>query len=49
MKILIIAFVVFMMLLSFALCKVSSTADRDAHEAYERWKEKRKKNERQNN
>ena len=43
MKILIIAFVIFMVMLSFALCKVSSTADKDAHEAYERWKEERKR------
>ena len=45
MKMLLILFIAFMVLLSFALCKVSATADRDAHEAYERWKE-RKKNER---
>ena len=45
MKILITAFVIFMVLLSFALCKVSSTADKDAHEAYEKWKEERRRNE----
>lgn len=44
MKILLILFIAFMVLLSFALCKVSSTADKDAHEAYERWKEERKRN-----
>ena len=44
MKILIIAFVIFMVLLSFALCKVSSTADRNAHRNYERWEARRKKN-----
>ena len=44
MKILITAFVIFMVLLSFALCKVSATADRNSHRNYERWKE-RKKNE----
>lgn len=43
MKILLILFIAFMVLLSFALCKVSATADRDAHKAYERWKEKRKR------
>lgn len=45
MKILLMLFIAFMVMLSFALCKVSSTADRDAHEAYEKWKEERKKNE----
>ncbi len=44
MKILLILFIAFMVLLSFALCKVSATADRNAHRNYERWKE-RKKNE----
>lgn len=29
-------------LLDYALLVASSTADKDAHEAYERWKEKRK-------
>ena len=43
MKMLLILFIAFMVLLSFALCKVSSASDRDAHEAYERWKEERKK------
>ena len=42
MKILLILFIAFMVLLSFALCKVSSTADKDAHEAYERWKERKR-------
>lgn len=48
MKILIFAFIAFVVLLSFALCKVSATADRDAHEAYERWKERKKKHDRGN-
>ena len=34
-------------LLDYALIVASSTADKDAHEAYERWKE-RKRNERSN-
>ncbi len=29
-------------LLDYALIVASSTADKDAHEAYERWKERRK-------
>ena len=43
MKILLILFIAFMVLLSYSLCVASSTADKDAHEAYERWKEERKK------
>ena len=46
MKVLIALFIGFMILLSYSLCVASSTADKDAHEAYERWKEERKKNER---
>ena len=30
-------------LLDYALIVASSTADKDAHEAYERWKERKKK------
>ena len=30
-------------LLDYALLVASSTADKDAHEAYERWKERKKK------
>lgn len=45
MKILLILFIAFMVLLAYSLCVASSTADKDAHEAYERWKEERKKNE----
>ena len=44
MKVLIALFIGFMLLLTYSLCVASSTADKDAHEAYERWKE-RKKNE----
>ena len=45
MKIAIIALIIFLTLLCYSLCVASSTADRDAHEAYQRWKE-RKRNER---
>ena len=42
MKILLILFIAFIVLLSYSLCVASSTADKDAHEAYERWKERKK-------
>ena len=44
MKALIIIFVL-IGLLDYALIVASSTADKEAHEAYERWKEERKKHE----
>ena len=43
MKLLLILFIAFMVLLSYSLCVASSTADKDAHEAYERWKERQKR------
>lgn len=43
MKILLGLFVAFMVLLCYSLCVASSTADKDAHEAYERWKERKRR------
>ena len=43
---LIIVLVVLLGLLTYSLCIASATpSDRETHEAYERWKEERKKNE----
>ena len=39
----IIILMVLLMLLCYALIVASATADRDAHEAYERWKEQKRK------
>lgn len=38
----IIILIVLIGLLDYALVVASSTADKDAHEAYERWKERKK-------
>lgn len=39
----IIILIVLIGLLDYALVVASSTADKDAHEAYERWKERQKR------
>ena len=44
MKIAILILVILLGLLCYALVVASASADRDAHEAYERWKEERKRN-----
>ena len=43
----IIILMVLLMLLCYALIVASATADRDAHELYERWKEQKRKEDEQ--
>ena len=45
MKIAILILVILLGLLCYALVVASASADRDAHEAYMRWKEKRERHE----